>query len=117
MRGPGVFCEQTLPIDFSTVETSLNEITAFAGTIGVITDDDKASVLLRAFMSDDLYRALTEYVEVTAPDISFDALVRLARTKNNNSRVQDDGAISRKQAAYSADGYGAPRTDAPLEYC
>ena len=75
---------------------SLNERTAFVSTIGVITEDYKASVLLRALMSDDLYRALAEYVEVTAPDITFDELVRLACTKNNNSRVQEDGTINRR---------------------
>ena len=104
-------------MDFSDLMHLSMQITAFACTVGVITDDDKASVLLRALMSDDLYRSLAEYVEVTAPDISFDELVRLARTKNNNSRVQDDGAISRRQAAYSASGYGARRADAPLKYC
>ena len=68
-------------------------------------------------MSNNLYHMLTEYVEVTAPDISFDVLVHLTRTKNNNSHVQDNDAISRRQAAYSASDYSALRTDAPLKYC
>ena len=114
---PRSFLRTTTASDFSALEASLNEITTFVGTIGILTDDDKVSVLLHALMSDNLYRALAEYVEVTAPDISFDALVRLARTKNNNSRVQEDGAVNRRQAAYSAGGYGAPRADTPLKYC
>ena len=70
-----------VPCDFSAVMPSLNELTKFVGMIGVITENDKASVLLRALMSDDLYRALAEYDKVTAPDITFDELVRLARKK------------------------------------
>lgn len=43
-------------------------------------------------MVSDMYRALAEHVEATAPDIDYTDLVRLARTKNNNnSRVQDNG--------------------------
>ena len=107
----------TAAYDFSAVGTSLDEITTFVGTMGVITDDDKASVLLRALMPDILYHTLAEYVEVTAPNITFDKLVRLARTKNNNSQVQEDGAANRRQASYSAGGYCAPGADTPLKYC
>ena len=104
-------------MDFVDLCSSLDAVTAFANMVGVITNNDKASVLLRALMSDDLYRSLAEYAEVTAPDISFDELVRLARTKNNNSRVQDDGAVARRQAAYSANDYNARPAQLPLKYC
>ena len=97
---------------------SLVGLKSFVGTIGVISDDDKTSVLLRALMVSDLYRALAEYVDVTAPDFEFTDLMRLARNKNNNNRIQDDGTPRRRQAAYAANSYRKPpKTNEPLEFC
>lgn len=95
----------------------LKNLENLVNSIGVISDDDKASVLLRALMVSDLYCALAENVEVTTPDIAYGNFVRLARNENNNNRIQDDGVVSRRQAAYTADGPAPLRNTAPLKFC
>jgi hypothetical protein len=86
-------------------------------SIRVISDNDKASVLLRALMVSDVYRALAGYVEVAAPDITYDDLVRLARTKNCDNHIQDDGVVTRRQTAYAVDSPAPPRINTPLKVC
>ena len=74
---------------------------------------------MKALITSDKYKALAEYIEVTAPDIEYLELCSLARTKNNNSRLQ--GVVKSRQthAAYPAQGgLGPPRgSSKPVMHC
>ena len=72
-------------VDLGGIITAMKALLRFVEGVGIVSSDDKASALMRALITSEKYKALAEYIEVTAPDIEYFELCNLARTKNNNS--------------------------------
>jgi hypothetical protein len=106
-------------VDLSGVITAMKALIRFVEGVGIVSSDDKASALMRALITSEKYKALAEYIEVTAPDIEYFELCSLARTKNNSSRLQGAGRSRPTHAAYPAQGgTGPPRhSGKPLTHC